>query len=105
SNKIFLLVSAASSNHFSSLKYLIESVTNNLLMNNNSLDQEGILFRFILYDIGLDLNNLKELSNILDYNYFSFGLEIRKFDFDFYSINLESYAWKPIIIYNIYQEY
>ena len=87
-----VVVTAISSNHFDEAQDMIASVQSNLPNT-----------RIVLYDLGLSdsqRNSTSEKCNV----------EIRKFDFNKYSNvptvkNLRSYAWKPLLIKEISQDY
>jgi len=88
-----ILVSGASQNHFNSLLQLIKSY---------EINCKRILF--IVYDLGLNEESVLKLRDIKCISY-------RRFDFSKYPsfVNIENnkgaYAWKPIIIHEVYQEY
>jgi len=85
---LYMYVTAASSNHFRSAKQLI-----------HSLHGRPIIF----YDIGLTEEQAIEIK--------SMPIEYRLFDWSFVpswchitAPNAGSYAWKPFIIHNVFQE-
>jgi len=90
-----LFLSAAEKNYFSQLISLIESFLNH----SNS--------KIIVYDIGLEKNQVEKL--IKDYP----DIEIRTFDFKKYPVfisqyfdgKLGNYAWKPIIVNEVLNEF
>jgi hypothetical protein len=85
------IVTGASSNHFNCLTNLLYSIS-----------MFEAQTKAIVYDLGL---KVKEVKAIKDQNY-----ELRRFPFEDYppyvniAINCGSYAWKPIIIFNLLQE-
>jgi hypothetical protein len=90
-----IIISGASDNHFKSLLQFIKSVENN---NDTNL----IL---VIYDLGLNNNNKNILNDI---KYLNIKILIRKFNYSKYpnyfniKINAGEYAWKPVIIKEIF---
>jgi GR25 family glycosyltransferase involved in LPS biosynthesis len=90
-NESVTIVTASSDNHFQSVCNLIRSIP--------------IYVNTIFYDIGLSNNNIKKLNTEFP------NIHIRTFDFSKYPkhVSLSSrdagaYAWKPIIIDEVYTE-
>ena len=92
--KDLIIVTAADSSHFKSLKNLLSSI---LLYEKN--------IKVIIVDLGLTKSEVKELKIKFK------TMEIRKFDYSKYpsyfdiKINAGEYAWKPVIISNILNEF
>ena len=94
SEKDFIIVTAADSSHHKSLKNLLSSV---------------VLYekyaKVIIFDLGLTKSEVKEIKRKFK------KMEIRKFNFSKYpsyldiKVNAGEYAWKPVIISNILNEF
>ncbi len=90
-----LFISAAEKNYFSQLRSLIESF------------QDNSKCKLIIYDIGLEKNQVEILKK--EYK----DIEIRTFDFkkypefvsQYFDGKLGNYAWKPIIVNEILEEF
>ena len=85
----FLIVSAISSNHYEEAKDMIGSAQHFLPTR-----------RIVIYDLGLQESQRKELKKLCN-------VELRKFDFEKYPPyvkSLDKYAWKPIIIRQLAHE-
>ena len=85
----FLIVSAISSNHYEEAKDMIGSAQHFLPTR-----------RIVIYDLGLQESQRKELKKFCN-------VELRKFDFEKYPPyvkSLDKYAWKPIIIRQLAHE-
>lgn len=94
------LVTGADTKYFKFLKQLL----NNVIKISNS---KNINIRIIVYDLGMNKNELEEIQN------FSY-VTLERFNFDKYPehVSLEkyngfncSYAWKPIIIHEVCEKY
>lgn len=90
----YLLISGINDKYINIFKKFLNSIKDNYEKDN-----------FIVYDLGLNKDNLIELNNLSKIYFF----KIKKFNFDIYPphCNLNNntyknntYAWKPIIIYN-----
>ena len=90
-----LFISAAEKNYFSQLRSLIETF------------QDNSKCKLIIYDIGLEKNQVEILKK--EYK----DIEIRTFDFkkypefvsQYFDGKLGNYAWKPIIVNEILEEF
>ena len=85
-----VVLTAISSNHFQEVKDMIASVQINLPYT-----------RLIAYDLGLNIGDKTQLSKFCN-------VEVRPFDFSkypHYLKNLNTYAWKPMIMSEIIKEY
>jgi hypothetical protein len=95
--KNFIIITGADSSHYKSLVQLLSSI---ILYEKNT--------KVIVFDLGLtdlEKNELNEKIKTIE------TIEIRKFDYSKYpkffniKINAGEYAWKPIIISNILNEF
>ena len=92
--KDFIIITGADSSHFKSLKQFLKSVF-----------QYEKTSSIIVFDLGLEERERKELQRIFP------TIQMRIFDYsqypDFFyiKINAGEYAWKPIIISDILQEF
>ena len=94
SEKDFIIITAADSSHYKSLKNLLLSI---ILYEKNA--------KVIIVDLGLTKSEVEELKKKFKI------IEIRKFDYSKYpsyfniKISAGEYAWKPVIISNILNEF
>jgi len=92
--KKFIIITGSNSLYFNNLKKLLKSIRFN---EKNT--------KIIVFDLGLKKNEVKELKNKFK------KIDLRKFNFSKYpkyfniNINAGEYAWKPIIISNILEEF
>jgi hypothetical protein len=92
--KDFIIVTAADSSHHKSLKNLLSSIV---------LHEKHA--KVIIFDLGLTKSELMEIKRKFK------KMEIRKFNFSKYpsyldiKVNAGEYAWKPVIISNILNEF
>lgn len=93
---LMIIITGASSNHFKTMINFITSFEKYNIKNKHKL---------LIYDLGLNTEELDILQN-LENKY-----KIEKFNYKIYpsyfniDINAGEYAWKPIIIYNVYKIY
>ncbi|KAK3582665.1 hypothetical protein CHS0354_031077 [Potamilus streckersoni] len=89
-----VIVTGASSNHFLESQAFLYSIKTTLMKNYE-------VPKLIYYDLGLDISQRKELEEYCD-------CDIRNFPFHKFPShvkNLQGYAWKPLIIQTILNEY
>jgi hypothetical protein len=91
-----IIVSGASNNHYFTLIQFIDSFIKNKV---NS--------KLIIYNLGIDEDKWLSLKN----NYSIYNFIFKNFNYEIYpewfniNINYGEYAWKPAIIYEVFNEY
>lgn len=90
------IVTGASNNHYFTLIQFIDSFISNNVDGN-----------LIIYDLGIDNKRWNELKQ----KYTSYNFIFKTFNYSKYptwfniNINIGEYAWKPAIIYEVYNEF